>query len=161
VFDENDHFWILHGTKSRIRTWILSKQKKSIPIFGLRNQWPTTRHKKMPTMTMKIFGSILLVATTMMIGNNVVVVSAAFNNGGLRPQWTTPRKVGETVPDVTFLTRTRIESNDPNPFDWKRTFVSSSIHHNVVASGDDEMDVSSRVVSHHLWDRSLLFLFQF
>jgi hypothetical protein len=84
-----------------------------------------TSQKKMPMTTMKIFGSVLLVATTMMmVGNNVAVVSAAFNNGGLRPEWTTPRKVGETVPDVTFLTRTRIESDDPNPFDWKRTFVS-------------------------------------
>lgn len=33
--------------------------------------------------------------------------------------WTTPKKEGDKVPDVKFLTRTRIESTDENPFDWK------------------------------------------
>jgi hypothetical protein len=31
----------------------------------------------------------------------------------------TPVKEGEAVPSVTFKTRTRIESDDENPFDWK------------------------------------------
>ena len=32
----------------------------------------------------------------------------------------TPKKEGDTIPDdVTFKTRTRIESEDENPFDWK------------------------------------------
>ena len=34
--------------------------------------------------------------------------------------WMTPKKEGDTIPDdVTFKTRTRIESEDENPFDWK------------------------------------------
>lgn len=33
--------------------------------------------------------------------------------------WTTPKKKGDTIPNVQFMTRTRIESNDENPFDWK------------------------------------------
>jgi peroxiredoxin len=37
----------------------------------------------------------------------------------LEPEWTTPLKEGDTVPDVTFKTRTRIEGTDANPFDWK------------------------------------------
>eukprot|EP00560_Eucampia_antarctica_P006453 CAMPEP_0197823504 /NCGR_PEP_ID=MMETSP1437-20131217/852_1 /TAXON_ID=49252 ORGANISM="Eucampia antarctica, Strain CCMP1452" /NCGR_SAMPLE_ID=MMETSP1437 /ASSEMBLY_ACC=CAM_ASM_001096 /LENGTH=205 /DNA_ID=CAMNT_0043422719 /DNA_START=159 /DNA_END=776 /DNA_ORIENTATION=+ len=31
----------------------------------------------------------------------------------------TPIKEGKTAPSVTFRTRTRIESDDENPFDWK------------------------------------------
>jgi len=30
-----------------------------------------------------------------------------------------PIKEGTTIPSVTFKTRTRIESDDENPFDWK------------------------------------------
>lgn len=37
----------------------------------------------------------------------------------LKEEWTTPLKVGDTVPDVSFMTRVRIESDDENPFDWK------------------------------------------
>jgi hypothetical protein len=33
--------------------------------------------------------------------------------------WTTPKKEGETIPSVVFKTRTRIDSSDENPFDWK------------------------------------------
>uniref|UniRef100_A0A7S2GU28 Thioredoxin domain-containing protein n=1 Tax=Helicotheca tamesis TaxID=374047 RepID=A0A7S2GU28_9STRA len=33
--------------------------------------------------------------------------------------WTTPIEEGAEVPNVTFKTRTRIESDDENPFDWK------------------------------------------
>ena len=29
-----------------------------------------------------------------------------------------PLKEGEIVPNVTFVTRTRIEGGDENPFDW-------------------------------------------
>ena len=32
---------------------------------------------------------------------------------------TTPIEEGGTVPSITFKTRTRIESEDENPFDWK------------------------------------------
>ncbi|GMH99209.1 hypothetical protein TrST_g6328 [Triparma strigata] len=31
----------------------------------------------------------------------------------------TPITVGSTIPSITFVTRTRIESTDQNPFDWK------------------------------------------
>lgn len=37
----------------------------------------------------------------------------------LPAEWSTPIEVGATVPSVTFKTRTRIESDDENPFDWK------------------------------------------
>ena len=33
--------------------------------------------------------------------------------------WTTPKKEGDVLPDVIFKTRTRIESEEENPFDWK------------------------------------------
>ena len=33
--------------------------------------------------------------------------------------WVTPKKEGDRVPDVTFKTRTRIDSTAENPFDWK------------------------------------------
>ena len=51
----------------------------------------------------------------------VVVATAADRNGGsqLQPEWTTPLTVGDKVPDVTFATRTRIDSDSENPFDWK------------------------------------------
>lgn len=43
--------------------------------------------------------------------------------GGLsqavKKEWCTPIKEGKTVPSITFKTRTRIESDDENPFDWK------------------------------------------
>lgn len=35
----------------------------------------------------------------------------------LKKEWTTPLKEGDKVPDVSFLTRTRI--NDDDDFDWK------------------------------------------
>lgn len=37
----------------------------------------------------------------------------------LKAEWTTPLKVGDAVPNVTFNTRVRIESDEENPFDWK------------------------------------------
>lgn len=36
-----------------------------------------------------------------------------------KPEWSTPKKEGDSVPSVTFKTRVRIESNDENPFEWK------------------------------------------
>lgn len=35
------------------------------------------------------------------------------------PEHSSPIAEGGTIPDVTFRTRTRIESDDENPFDWK------------------------------------------
>jgi len=37
----------------------------------------------------------------------------------LDPSWTTPIEEDAEVPNVTFKTRARIESDDENPFDWK------------------------------------------
>mmetsp|Transcript_9367 Transcript_9367/g.12127 ORF Transcript_9367/g.12127 Transcript_9367/m.12127 type:complete len:233 (+) Transcript_9367:35-733(+) len=37
----------------------------------------------------------------------------------LEPAWTSPIEEGAEVPNVTFKTRVRIESDDENPFDWK------------------------------------------
>jgi hypothetical protein len=36
-----------------------------------------------------------------------------------KPEWSTPKKEGDHVPNVTFKTRVRIDSPDENPFDWK------------------------------------------
>ena len=35
------------------------------------------------------------------------------------PEHSTPIKEGDSIPSVTFRTRSRIESDDANPFDWK------------------------------------------
>mmetsp|Transcript_23448 Transcript_23448/g.27132 ORF Transcript_23448/g.27132 Transcript_23448/m.27132 type:complete len:139 (+) Transcript_23448:118-534(+) len=40
-------------------------------------------------------------------------------NPPINETWGTPLKEGDTVPSVTFKTRVRIDSDDPNPFDWK------------------------------------------
>jgi len=40
-------------------------------------------------------------------------------NPPINKEWGTPLQVGDTVPSVTFKTRVRIDSEDPNPFDWK------------------------------------------
>eukprot|EP00545_Synedropsis_sp_CCMP1620_P008140 CAMPEP_0119025654 /NCGR_PEP_ID=MMETSP1176-20130426/34088_1 /TAXON_ID=265551 /ORGANISM="Synedropsis recta cf, Strain CCMP1620" /LENGTH=216 /DNA_ID=CAMNT_0006981225 /DNA_START=52 /DNA_END=702 /DNA_ORIENTATION=- len=37
----------------------------------------------------------------------------------LPAEWSTPVDEGATIPSVVFKTRTRIESEDENPFDWK------------------------------------------
>ena len=63
---------------------------------------------------------------------NIVVVStlllSSFGNTmaenpvhELKSEWTTPLKVGDKVPNVTFQTRVRIDSDVENPFDWKGT----------------------------------------
>jgi len=36
-----------------------------------------------------------------------------------KTEWMTPIAEGSTVPNATFKTRTRIESDEENPFDWK------------------------------------------
>ena len=35
------------------------------------------------------------------------------------PKHSTPIKVGATIPSITFKTRTRIDADVENPFDWK------------------------------------------
>ena len=44
-------------------------------------------------------------------------------NPPINPKWATPLKEGDTVPSVTFKTRTRVDpataENPENPFDWK------------------------------------------
>jgi len=37
----------------------------------------------------------------------------------LPPAYTTPIEEGSTIPSITFVTRTRIEADIENPFDWK------------------------------------------
>lgn len=37
----------------------------------------------------------------------------------LPSEWTTPKTEGDRVPDVSFQTRTRNDSEDENPFEWK------------------------------------------
>jgi len=40
-------------------------------------------------------------------------------NHKLDKKWTKPLGVGDKVPDVIFATRTRIDEDVENPFDWK------------------------------------------
>ena len=42
----------------------------------------------------------------------------------LKTEWTKPLSAGDKVPEVTFQTRVRIESDDQNPFDWKEVTTS-------------------------------------
>jgi hypothetical protein len=82
------------------------------------------------TMMMKVFGSVLATKSILFaIGGapaaaafSAAAAGATTMSSSLPAEWTTPLKEGAKVPDVTFHTRTRIESNDPNPFDWKCTY---------------------------------------
>merc|ERR1719343_1615405 len=47
------------------------------------------------------------------------VVGASAFTVNLPAEFTTPIKEGAEIPNVVFKTRTRIESDDENPFDWK------------------------------------------
>lgn len=64
---------------------------------------PKRPKKKPPRYTMKIVLFALLAG----------IVSA------VPKEWSTPLKEGDHVPNVEFVTRTRIESDSDNPFDWK------------------------------------------
>jgi len=73
---------------------------------------------------MKLSITCLAVA---LVSTNAFSASPAFVAGQvcdslktkLEPAWTTPIEEGADVPNVTFKTRVRIESEDENPFDWK------------------------------------------
>lgn len=51
----------------------------------------------------------------------ITTLLSGFVSASLDKKWTTPKKEGDKVPNVTFQTRTRIAVDDPddNPFDWK------------------------------------------
>lgn len=53
----------------------------------------------------------------------ILALALAVAKGGLdhklEKKWTTPLSVGDKLPDVTFATRTRIDADVENPFDWK------------------------------------------
>ena len=42
-----------------------------------------------------------------------------FNAPVAKKQWMTPVKAGDTIPNVVFKTRVRINADVENPFDWK------------------------------------------
>jgi peroxiredoxin len=64
---------------------------------------------------MKIFHLLVLAMTS-----TLSTPAAGFAANGLKTEWTTPKKEGDTVPQVTFKTRVRIEDpGNENPFDWK------------------------------------------
>jgi peroxiredoxin len=46
-------------------------------------------------------------------------VATSVNAPVAKKEWMTPIKVGDTIPNVVFKTRTRIDSDVENPFDWK------------------------------------------
>ena len=41
-------------------------------------------------------------------------------------EWTTPKKEGDSVPQVNFVCRVRTDSEGDNPFDWK-TFTTKDL----------------------------------
>lgn len=45
-----------------------------------------------------------------------IATASRFPQHDLKPEWTQPKKVGDNVPDITFVTRTR---TTPDDFDWK------------------------------------------
>jgi peroxiredoxin len=50
----------------------------------------------------------------------ITMASRDYATSNLNAEWTTPKKEGDSVPQVTFQTRVRIEDpGNPNPFDWK------------------------------------------
>jgi hypothetical protein len=74
------------------------------------------------TAFLSTFCTTIIIGWYCYVGGNVQVdVDAADvpTTTLLKSEWTTPLKVGDTVPKVTFQTRVRIESDDENPFDWK------------------------------------------
>jgi peroxiredoxin len=48
-----------------------------------------------------------------------VTSSPTLETTELPTEWTTAKVVGDKVPDVTFATRSRSNSKDENPFEWK------------------------------------------
>lgn len=65
---------------------------------------------------MKFSLTVLFAAATSVSGFSMM--APAFTTK-LEPSWSEPVKEGGAVPNVTFKTRVRIESDDENPFDWK------------------------------------------
>lgn len=68
-----------------------------------------------------VLAASLLRSATAFAPSNAPRISSAMSSLS-RPsleEHSTPIKEGATVPDVTFRTRARIESEDENPFDWK------------------------------------------
>jgi hypothetical protein len=59
---------------------------------------------------------------SLFLWSSLVSSVAAAGESILQPEWTKPKQVGDKVPDVTFATRVRIESDDENPFAWKGTY---------------------------------------
>ena len=77
----------------------------------------TTTHPKKEEMKVVAFYSKLLLLWLCFVSTATTVVVAT-----LQSEWTQPLKEGDHVPDVEFMTRVRIESDDENPFDWKGMF---------------------------------------
>ncbi|GMH52157.1 hypothetical protein TrRE_jg6088 [Triparma retinervis] len=64
---------------------------------------------------------LLSFAATVLASANAFAPAArtSFGNTALRMSSTTAISEGATIPSITWKTRTRIESSDENPFDWK------------------------------------------
>lgn len=64
---------------------------------------------------------LLTFAATLLASANAFspAATARFANTALRMSSTTAISEGTAIPNITFKTRTRIESSDENPFDWK------------------------------------------
>jgi len=62
--------------------------------------------------------SFAFVGTHSAVARKNQIMSMSYTSTAV-PEWSTPVKEGGDVPSMTFKTRTRIESDDENPFDWK------------------------------------------
>jgi peroxiredoxin len=80
-------------------------------------------------MKIMLFASYATVATafkpsfvTLRLSSALRMSSAATSSYAApvaKKEWMTPIKAGDVVPDVVFKTRTRIDADVENPFDWK------------------------------------------
>ena len=101
------------------RALALTSKAASARVFSVttivaaasRHSPPTT--KRVMVKTSNVVSSRAYSATTGAAASTVPFLSK------LPTEWVTPIREGATVPSVTFKTRTRIESNTENPFDWK------------------------------------------
>jgi len=125
--DEHGFYWLSAelGTALTVAgLWVITHQPKHLfhSLFATRTSAPRLdiltititmwSYKRVNILTL-VAGVALLVAST------PILASAATSRVEFPSDWTTPLSEGDRVPEVTFLTRSRVESNDPNPFDWK------------------------------------------
>ena len=64
------------------------------------------------------FGNFVSLLAIMASALIIAASAQEYKSGLMDPLWFTPLNEGDSVPNVTFKTRVRIDSEDVNPFDW-------------------------------------------